>query len=461
MRKFLCYILLFFSLLAVTSCGEDRTYQYEEKTQYNQWMYDVMCDQYLWAEGLASYEPTWKSFFATPSSFLSTLTGKSGHSDSWSYLEVDTVSADSHERGYFNHLDSYGMDFSLMTDPTGQTTRQMLRVLTVYPHGAAAQAGLKRGDFICAYDGNKLSSSNVAKLKSGIARTLEVRHVAVNEEENSFYWSDTITISLGASGYVEDEAFPVSQVVDVADIRVGYLQCTRLVEYPIEQGKGRSDNVVYRDKLDQVMAQFQLAGLDELVLDLRLCNYGTLAMALRLASYVVAPSCLGSTFVKTVWNDTHTSSNQTLSYDASVGNLGLSRIYVLTSAYTQGAAEWLIHALQTSMGTENVVVVGLATQGQNVMTEEVAHQYYIRLHPVVAYVADAEGNYDYGSIAPTLSVNEQTYVVMGDYGSPDEILFYTAIANMLRIGQDDSENEEESDNLTDDKDEVTDAEVVE
>lgn len=445
MNKVIAYIGIFLSLLTIYSCGEDRTYEYEEKTQHNQWMLEVMLDQYLWADTLASYEPTWKSFFAKPSEFLSTLTSKTGQSDSWSYVEVDTIASDSHERGYFNHINTYGYDFKLMTDPTGQTTKSVLRVLTVYPGSPAEQAGLKRNDYICSYDSYKITSNNVSKLQKGVARSLEVRHLEV-DDEGVFYWSDTTTLSMSASTYVEDDAFPVSSILDVEGVRVGYLMCTRLLAYPEEKGTGRTSDTTYRDKLDQIMQKMKQSGVTEFVLDLRLCNYGTLDMAQRLASYVVAPQYLGETFVKTYRNENHTSENITLSYDTSLGNLGLSRLYIITGSYTQGAPEWLIHSLQHTMGAENVYLLGEATQGQNVMTEEVGYQYYVHLYPVVAYVADGNGDYDYGSITPTETLKELEYLYLGGYGTVNEILLYTAIQRILGIGQDVSENEGESDN---------------
>lgn len=446
MKTFLTPIIIFCGVLLAISCGEDRTHEYEEKTQHNHWMYDVMQDRYLWAEALSSYEPTWKNFFATPENFLATLTAKSGHSDSWSYVEIDTVATDSHERGYFNHINSYGFDFVLMTDPTGQTTRSVLRVLTVYPDSPAERAGLVRNDFICSFDNYKISTSNVSRLQKGTARSLEVRHLMQEELEGNIVWKDTVTVSLGASEYVEDVAFPVSNLINVNGVNVGYMMCTRLLECPSEKGSLRANTTVYRDDLDAIMLSMKHAGVDEMVLDLRLCNDGTLEMAQRLASYVVAPQHLGDTFVQTIWNERHTANNQTLSYDASVKNLGLSRVYILTSSSTQGAAEWLIHALQYTMGEDNVITIGEATAGQDVLTQEVGHEYYVHLFPVVAYVADGGGTYGYSSITPTYSVNEQSYLNLGDYGTLDEILFYTAVANILGIGQDDSESGEESDN---------------
>ena len=451
MKRILTHIFAICIMIMAISCGEDRTWQYEEKTQHNHWIHELMSEHYLWADTVARMELGWKDYFATPSDFLSKLTSKSGHGDSWSYVEVDTLTEDSHERGYFNHYNSYGMDFTMMTDPTGQTTRSMLRVVTVYRDSPADRAGLLRGDFICLLDGNKITTQNVSKLKTGVARTLEVCHIAVNEEDGSFYWADTVEVAMHASEYVEDVAFPVSSVINAEGTLVGYLMCTRLVSYPIENAQLSNTNS-YEDDLDDIMRQMKSVGVDELVLDLRLCNYGTLDMTQRLASYVVSPEALNGTFAKTFWNENLTSNNQVIPYDTSVGNLGLKRIYILTGDYTQGASEWLIHALQHSMGEENVILIGDHTKGQNVMTQEVGDNYYVHLFPVVAYVADGAGDYDYGSISPTIEEDEFSYLALGDYGTADEILLYRAIQNILGISQNDSEEEEESDKTAEEED---------
>lgn len=445
MKRLLIHILAVSVCLMFFACGEDRTYEYKEKTQHNKWIHDMMLEHYLWADSLVDYEPSWKSYFSKPADFLALLTKRSNQNDQWSYVEIDTLGEDVHERGYFNHIESYGIDFMLMTDPTGKTTKQMLRVVTVYQDSPASRAGLKRGDFICSFNGAKFTKNNISKLQKGVARELEVCHIAENQEDYSLYWVDTVKVSLAASQYVEDVAFPVSRVITQDDVRIGYLVCTRLTEGPVEQQV--TPHVLYRQSLDAIMAQMKSAGVAEMVLDLRLCNFGTIDMAQRLASYVVCPEALGTTFVQTFWNEKHTSQNRIYPYDTSVGNLGLSRLYILTSQYTQGAAEWLIHALQHSMGEENVILVGTETAGQNVMTGEVWHDFYVGLNPVVAYVADGAGNYEYTSISPTIEVDEFSYLDLYEYGDPNETLFNTAILHILGlISQNDSESEEDSDN---------------
>lgn len=441
MNSFRTYFFLLLTLFLL-ACGKDRTYEYEEKTQHNHWIREQMLDQYLWADSLVDFEPAWKDFFSDPAAFLATLSKKSRADDYWSYVEVDTIVADAHARGYFNHLNSYGIDFILMKDPTGQTTRQMLRVATVYPGSPAERAGLLRGDYICSYDGYKFTSSNIKRMQTGGARTLEVRHMAVDEEEGFYYWEDTVTVKMGASEYVEDVAFPTSSVLLADGRKVGYLMCTRLVEWPVEQ-KQRGSSPVYRDALSGIMQQMKQVGVDEMVLDLRLCNFGTMEMAQQLASSVVSPDALHSTFVQTFWNERYTSNNQSIPYDTSVPNLGLSRVYVLIGNYTQGAAEWLIHALQHSMGEENVITIGSLTAGQNVMTQQVGYDYFVHLCPVVAYVADGDGNYDYDQIEPMIEVPEFSYLNLGEYGTEEEVLLYTALQHILGLIVPDVDEEEE------------------
>lgn len=442
MKTSLHAVLCACCLMSVLSCAEDRTYEYEEKTQHNHWMLDVMRDKYLWAENLATYEPSWKDFFSQPKAFMETL-AKLGENDKWSYVEIDTITSDSHQRGYYNHLDSYGFDFALINDPTGMTTRSVARVLTVYPDSPAERAGLCRGDFIYSFDNFKLSTKNINKLTKGDSRKLELRHLAVEPLEGALYWSDTFTLTLPPSEQVEDRAFPVSSIVGVEGINVGYLMCTRLLEGAEEKS---ADDMSYKEELDRIMSNMKNRGVDELVLDLRLCNYGSLSMVQRLGSSLVNPASLGQTMLQTQWNEKNKANNIIIPYDASVVNLALNRLFIITGSYTCGAAEWLIQALRHDMGEENVILVGASTAGQNVMTAPVANQYHVTPCPAVAYVALSDGSHDYGTLAPDVSVDEQSFMDLGEYGSINEPLFRATIERMFHVEEDEGEAEGEEEN---------------
>ena len=419
MNRFLTYLLSVACVAVVCGCGEDRTHELEEKTQHNHWLLDEMRDKYLWGDTLATIEPTWKDFFATPYDFLAKLTSKASKTDKWSYVEVDTIAKDVRARGHFNHIDSYGFDFVIMNDPTGQTTKQFARVITVIPGSPAHEAKLKRNDFISEFDTYKVSNNNTARLERGAAHTLTVRRLRTSTTSEELEWSDPTILNLGASRRVEDIPFPVNQKVDVGGIKVGYLMCNQLVA---DAATGTQSQ-----RLTTIIDDFKRSEVNEIVLDLRLCNYGTMEMASRLASHIVAPSHVGKVFASTVWNTRYSANNRTYLYDASVTNIGVGRVYVLTSSYTRGAAEWLIHSLQSTMGKENVIVIGKSTAGQNVMTQEIGHEYHIALCPAVAYVADHNGDYDYGAIAPSVAVDEMNFAELYEYGEPDEPLFRAAI----------------------------------
>ena len=56
------------------------------------------------------------------------------------------------------------MDVLLMNDPTGETTKQYARVVTVYANSPAERCGLQRNDFIGQVDDNKMALSPAYEL---------------------------------------------------------------------------------------------------------------------------------------------------------------------------------------------------------------------------------------------------------------------------------------------------------
>lgn len=425
-RSFLNISLLFILLSGVfTSCGEDRTYEYEALTQHNIWMYEQFQKSYLWADKLPAQE--WKDYFAYPQDYFAKLTSK-GSADKWSYIIVDSIKTDPFMRGNFHHKNSYGFDFVVMVDPTQKTTRYYARVLTVYDDSPASRAGLKRNDFIETFDGYKLSQKNSTRLISGEAHKLVVRNIIVNEEDG-IEWGKTRDVELDQSECVEDRAFPVHRVYTANNgQKCGYLMCTNLLETALSD-KFQSN---YKEELDVVMSSFKSSGLKDFILDLRLCNYGSIDMACRLATYMLSDDCLDKVFAKTIWNENNTANNKTIPFDSSLSGktLGMNRVYVITSSYTRGAAEWLINALCYALGRENVIIYGESSAGQNVLTAHCGdYNDLIHIYPSVAYVADGDGNYEsYASgFAPDVVLSEYSYSYLGDYGTFDEVILATIL----------------------------------
>jgi hypothetical protein len=69
--KFYYSLFSLFVIFTCFSCGEDRTYEYEAKTQHNKWVASAMQEWYLWGDLVSEQE--WKSYFAKPTDFFSKI----------------------------------------------------------------------------------------------------------------------------------------------------------------------------------------------------------------------------------------------------------------------------------------------------------------------------------------------------------------------------------------------------
>ncbi len=422
MKKYASILYSLFCLMLLVECGEDRTYEYEEKTASARWIESSVKEWYLWSDNVG--ELSWNDYFLKGENFLNKLTAASKGQDKWTYCAVDTLVTDYHQRGTFNHLDSYGLDVVVMTDPTGVTSRQYGRVVTVYKNSPAERLGLQRNDFIATIDGKRLNSSNVSNLIKGHERTIEVAKLGFDLEQQTYFWYESVTLTLPSSEYVEDKAFPLSDVYDLGGVKAGYLICTRLVERAYE--KDGTDKA-YREELDRIMTNFKAEGVGALVVDLRLCNYGEMSMVSRLAAYIAGRA--GESLLKTQWKPSKSDMDEVVKFDASVtrNSLNLQRVYFITRGYTCGAAEWLIHGLRGVLGEENVCVIGDTTAGQNVQTYPVTSpEYFITLHLAAATVLDVNDK-PCSTIVPTEEIKELTMAELYPYGDTREVLLNAAL----------------------------------
>ena len=387
--------------MMLVACGEDRTYEYQEKTEPNHYMQSLMQEWYLWGDSLQDL--TWGDYFAVPNDFVKKLAAQSPQGDNWSYCSIDTVNQDYHPRATFSCHDSYGMDLVLMTDPTGETTKQYARVVSVYPDSPAERCGIRRNDFISQMDHVKMSKSTITKLTSGIGRTLIVNRIKGNAD-GTLAWASTDTLTISHSEKVD---VPQIMVKKMIASHVAYIMITQLNDI---------------EPIYSALESLLTSNLDQLIIDFRLCNQGTLETVIDVARLIANHQ---GDFIHTKWNSHKSMNDAQYAFEANCS----SDIFFITSQYTQGAAEWLIHAMQTDEG-HRVVKVGQTTAGQNVMLHEIPTPYYYTLHAAVAFVGDGDDNYGYSEgIAPDIEVDEMTYAMLYPYGDEREVLISTILEN--------------------------------
>ena len=364
MKKNILGILLLTlgAVFLLPSCGEDRSGEYYEKTQENQWIYTTMQEHYLWGDSLPSLERN--QYFSTTSKFFSSLLHKG---DKVSFFN-DTISAG-----------SYGLTFALMRDPLGvRPGKVYAMVLNAHVGSPAYNAGIRRGTWITSLDGKALSTSSSAMLTSGNAVEVVTEYIDYDDETGEYFWENGDTLSMLASCDYTIDAVAHYSTINIRDRKVGYLVLDNMT----------GDSFI--DNTQDILLGFAGADVTDVVLDLRYCNGGTLPNATSLASSFVPSTAFGTPFcslvgkgevVDTVYN-----------YSAQVANLSDKNLYVILGSRTHGVAELLASSLKNTPGLSGVITLGAGTAGGGMMTAAIQAPYGFTINPVVSIMLDAASN---------------------------------------------------------------------
>lgn len=409
------------------ACGEDRTYQFIEKTERCQWIWDVMSQWYLWNGEMT--EPDDTQFFGEPESFFKRLIVSK---DKYSYFE--STATDESTRS-IDLRSSYGMDFALYIDPVTQSQsapERVARVLYVLPGSPAAQAGMERGQWITTIDGEHLTTTNYLGLVSGPATTLGTAILNYDDPEN-LSWQPGETFQLAASRHLEDNPFYVDTLYQVHGRRVAYLMYNRFSTGPDDTG----NETQYNSQMRTIFQRFKEQQPTDFILDLRYNPGGYLSCAQVLASLLAPSEAMGKIFCRLEFNEKMAAQrNEVYLFDKALtsgAGLGLSRLYIITSSLTASASESIINGLRPIMGVENVILVGSRTEGKNVASLSFKSPYDYTLHPIVATVFNGNGESDYANgFLPTVQVDElQSIAPLYPLGDVRELMLNAALSSIV------------------------------
>ncbi len=361
--KKLIYHSILCSLLSMLfmACGEDRTYEYLEKTEENQWTYSKMNEVYLWADSVK--KPERSGFFTNTSKFFSSLLYKG---DKVSFF-TDTVSSG-----------SYGLTFAVMRDPIGERpSKAYALALYVEPGSPADVAGVERGTWISKAAGKAISMSGNAQLLQGDAIELVTEYIDFDDEEMRYYWVSGDTLTMPASVAVNEAAIPVDSIYSLRDRKIGYLLCNNF----------NGDDFVAKSQ--NVLLGFVEEGVTDVVIDLRYNSGGSISNAASLAGSFVPASSHGTLFCTLKGKDEL--ADTSYCYEAQMASLADKKLYIIVSEATTGTAELFTSSVNTSRDMYDVLTVGTKSAGAAVMTEAFPSPFGFTINPAVAMVHNAAG----------------------------------------------------------------------
>ena len=450
MRKI---ILLSFVLFTILSCSKDDKIVPNDgnepdvtlNNKVNNFVWKAMNSWYNWQEDVPNLADskddnindyyTYLNSYSTPGSLFGSLKHAN---DDFSWFIEDYVAQQQQFQGISK---TFGFRPSLVR--VGTTNYVIIYIQHVSDNSPADLAGFKRGDIINAINGTVMTLDNYKNVLNGYYE--ETAEFSFTEKDGqTFKEKKTITQAV-----VSDNPVYLTKVFDnINGKKVGYI---------VYNGFRSS----YNDELNAAFAELKAAGVQELVLDLRINGGGSVETSAYLASMIRAEAGTDK-FAELRFNKKHTQYNEpyyfnnTLNvYDAdgkkiseeAINRLpGISRLYVLASGSTASASEMIINGLRPFI---EVKVVGTKTVGKNEgsitlydsptsdytnpNTANSTHK--MAMQPIVFQIYNKLDQNDYGEgFEPNILIEEWKYWDnILPFGDENEIVLKTALDDIRGV----------------------------
>lgn len=302
------------------------------------WVRAHLNDVYLWYKQIIDVPA---SNYSSPSAYFDALLVKSN--DRFSF-----TGSTEEINNYFDSGAEIGFGYELVNQ------NGSLRVTYVQPNSPADQQGLQRGARITGINGAPIETlsreTQIAALYPDLAG---VRTVLDVKDNGAF---GTRKVELVSSSITSYPVLQNSVITTPMNRKLGYLVFT--------------DHIATAEApLISTLTQFQQAGINDLVLDLRYNGGGYLYIANEVASMIGGSKVQGRVFEQLQFNDKHpekTADSRDLFTTRSrsgqtLPQLNLSRVFVLTSSRTCSASESIINGLSPFV---QVITIGGTTCGK-------------------------------------------------------------------------------------------------
>ena len=300
--------------------------------EQNTFMFDLMNDIYFWIDevpavanvGFDSPEAVLEAFRFEPLDRFSGIRDRAAND------------------AFFSDSQFIGLGISLKVVDDNR-----LLLSQVFGDGAAAAAGMTRGDELIQIDGRQVSDiidsgdlgTAFGASEEGVTVTIDYIDAADN----------TLQVQL-TKGLVTIETVTLTTEFDVAGRTVGYLVFRNFVQPSFAA-------------LEDAFEQLDEAGVESLVLDLRYNGGGLVDVAEQLGSLIGGQQVVGETFARRVHNADNAFRDFDAQFSTEANALSITDLVVITTPATASASELVINSLIPFMP---VTLVGEASFGKPV-----------------------------------------------------------------------------------------------
>ena len=299
-----------------------------------QWAYNSMRDFYLYYDQVPVVDP---QLFDDANDLVRSV--RFEERDGFSHVSDTEESSLQFDEGR-----EFGLGYGWRFDD--EDNARITRVARDSPFG---RAGIERGDIIVSVDG-------LAWKDEALSINFGDRAFGTPDNPATAAWRfekrDTgqiVTANMTATEYdINTVLFTATYDGESFNGKTGYLAFSRFLN-------------TSEAELNTAFDFFQSQNITELVLDLRYNRGGRVSIARQLTSLVGGSSKAGKTIYEYRFNNKYPDRNYILDFQSNVGDLGLSRVIVLTSGNTASASEIVIAGLQPHM---DVVTIGGRTTGK-------------------------------------------------------------------------------------------------
>lgn len=402
-------------LLLLMSCKKDKStpnYPEGSNEQINTWILDSLRRYYYWSDAL----PKTAALDQTPPAFFNSIRNSSDRF-SWLYLPSDASTFAISTRAL------YGFDYAIFEEPA---SKQVLCVIKSVLKGSPAErSGLKRGDYIRTINEQEFSKDRIQALEKELVSGRSSRLTLAKFQNGVFYEDRELNMIAGLTPYAQPA---ISQILESGGKHIGYIY--------LDDFSAGTLNVIL-----PIFSQFKNIGLTDLIIDLRYNSGGEVSEAAGLCAMIPAGITSESPFITYKGNKNGGTRNESIGAAAAdvplidfkvvlQRNLGLSRVFVLTTAATASAAELVVNNLKPYL---QVKVVGAQTLGKDEASFLIEDQRSPKkvaweMYPIIykLFNANGQGGYQKG-IPPDLAVNELNQLPLLPFGDVNDPLLKAAL----------------------------------